>query len=119
MPRSGPFGEPLERPALGLLEHLEAGNRIEAGQRVEVAAPRAPKRLGAAVPQDGLAVLHLADPAAVAGLSHLGCPLLVVPVPGALVRGQATLVAYAGAPTARLIRSAASSGPSTSTTSRS
>jgi hypothetical protein len=82
VPRPGPCDEPLERPALSLLEHLEAGNRIEVWQAVKVAAPRASERLGAAVPQDRLAVLHLADSAAVAGLSQVVCPLACGPCPG-------------------------------------
>jgi hypothetical protein len=66
------FGEPLQRPPLRLLEHLAAGVVVEVGQGVEVAAPGAPKRLGAAVPSYGLAVFHFAMSAAVAGLSHAG-----------------------------------------------
>ncbi len=83
VPRPDPFCEPLERPPLRRLEHLGADNRIEVGQGVEMVALRAPKRLGAAVPQDWLAGLHLAVSPAVAGLSHVVAPLLVVSVPGA------------------------------------
>src|SRR5918998_4169177 len=71
VPRPRPFCEPLQRPSLRFLEHRVAGGSGEPGQGGEVAAPPAPKRLGAAVPQDGLAVLHLANSAAVAGLSHV------------------------------------------------
>src|SRR5918998_1171671 len=77
VPRSLPTGESLERPPLGLNEHPAAGVVVELGESVEVAAPRAPKRLGAAVPPYGLAVLQPADSATVAGLSHVGYPLLL------------------------------------------